>query len=318
MLSGIASSGSSRGSRIWPQLGHAGALAYGPISQPAGPSCLDVGGLRCDALPQATIEALPMMYAEAAKRAKLNGFSGVQVHAGHGFLLSQFLSPLFNRRSDKYGGSIEARTQIILDVVRQIRVEVGSDFAIGVKLNSSDQLEGGLTEDDALVAVELIGQESVDLIDISGGTYFPGAASSSDRRADGPYFVDFARRARTVTDTPLMLTGGFKTRQQAAEAVAAGHTDLVGLARAMVVNPELPSVWLGASGSSDPEFPRFATPPPGGMTAWYTMRLTDLATHTEATATRSVDDALREFEDRDTNRVDTWNQRFRSTGDSGV
>ena len=318
MLRGIASAGSSSGSRIWPQLGHAGALAYGPISRPAGPSCLDVEGLRCDALPKPAIEALPMMYAEAAERARINGFSGVQVHAGHGFLLSQFLSPLFNRRSDKYGGSIEARTQIILDVVRQIRVEVGPDFAIGVKLNSSDQLDGGLTEDDSLVAVELIGRESVDLIDISGGTYFPGAPSSSDRRADGPYFVDFARRARTVTDTPLMLTGGFKTRQQAADAVAAGHTDLAGLARAMVVDPELPSAWLGASNSSAPQFPRFATPPPGGVTAWYTMRLTDLAMHTEATVTRSVDDALREFEERDVNRVDTWNQRFRSTRDSGA
>lgn len=131
-------------------------------------------------------------------------------------------------------------------------------------------------------------------------------------------FVDFARRARTVTDTPLMLTGGFKTRQQAADAVAAGHTDLAGLARAMVVDPELPSAWLGASNSSAPQFPRFATPPPGGVTAWYTMRLTDLAMHTEATVTRSVDDALREFEERDVNRVDTWNQRFRSTRDSGA
>ena len=118
---------------------------------------------------------MPLVYARAAAHARSVGFGGVQIHAGHGFLLSQFLSPLFNRRSDDYGGSIEARCRLLLAVVREVRAEAGPGFAIAVKINSSDRLEGGLDEDDALVAVSLLGDEGVDLIDISGGTYFPGA-----------------------------------------------------------------------------------------------------------------------------------------------
>lgn len=249
LLARLADAGSSDRSHIWPQLGHAGALAHLPISRPAGPSALNLEGLQCDALTRSDVEALPAVYASAAVRARAAGFSGVEIHAGHGFLLSQFLSPLFNRRSDRYGGTIEARCRVLLDIVQQVRAGVGPEFAIGVKINSSDQLEGGLSEDDALVAISLLGSEAVDLIDISGGTYFPGAAASSDRRTSGPYFVDFARRARTVTDVPLMLTGGFKTRREAADAVSSGATDVVGLARTMVLDPDLPTRWCGLGGA---------------------------------------------------------------------
>ncbi len=314
MFQRLASGGAEGGSRIWPQLGHAGALAHAPISQPAGPSALDVEGLRCAGLSVDEIKALPRIYADAADRAKADGFTGVQVHAGHGFLLSQFLSPLFNRRSDGYGGSIEARCRIIIEIVRQVRAAVGSDFAIGLRINSSDQLEGGLTEDDSLAAIELLSNESIDLVDISGGTYFPGAPSSSDRRSSGPYFVDFARRARQVTQVPLMVTGGFKTRSDAAAAVASGAADLVGLARALVVDPELPSHWL-AHDAVDPTFPRFASNPLGGVTAWYTMRLTDIARHHERDVERSLEDAINEYDDRDDHRVSAWKRSFGRPGE---
>ena len=198
-LGRLADAGSAHGSRIWPQLGHAGALAHRPISRPAGPSACDIEGLRCDALTPSEVDALPLVYARAAAHARVVGFEGVQIHAGHGFLLSQFLSPLFNRRSDRYGGSIEARCRLLLAVVREVRAEVGPEFAIAVKINSSDRLEGGLDEEDALVAVSLLGDEGVDLIDISGGTYFPGARASSDRRSSDPYFLEFVRRAGSRT-----------------------------------------------------------------------------------------------------------------------
>jgi len=308
-LRNLAEAGSGGGAHIWPQLGHAGALAHQPISRAAGPSALNVDGLQCDGLTTADVEALPAIYAQAARHAQAVGFSGIEVHAGHGFLLSQFLSPLFNHRTDRYGGSIEARCQVILDIVRQIRAEVGPTFAIGVKINSSDQLDGGLTEDEAIVVVSLLGRQSVDLIDISGGTYFPGAASSSDRRSSGPYFLDFARRARAVTDTPLMLTGGIKTRQEAAAAVSSGATDLVGLARTMALNPRTPAVWLTADGG-DPPFPRFTSPPPGGITAWFTMLLTALGNHAEATFDLTLDDAIETYEARDAARIKTWQQAF--------
>ncbi|MEM7143264.1 MAG: NADH:flavin oxidoreductase/NADH oxidase family protein, partial [Actinomycetota bacterium] len=261
---------------LWPQLGHAGALSHGPISRPAGPSALDLNGLVCAELSPTDVADLPMRYADAATRAKADGFSGVEVHAGHGFLLSQFLSPLFNRRTDGYGGSIEARNRIVVEIVQAIRASVGPEFAIGVKINATDQLEGGLTEDDSLVAIEMLSAESVDLVDISGGTYFPGAPSSSDRVSDGPYFADFARRVRQTVTTPVMVTGGVKTRDDASDLVESGAADLVGIARALVVDPELPSRWLGPS-PADPPFPRFAASVPGGVTAWYTMRITDIA-----------------------------------------
>ena len=308
-LGRLADAGSTGGAQIWPQLGHAGALAHGPISRPAGPSALNVEGLRCDALTTSAVDALPGFYARAAAHARAVGFSGVQIHAGHGFLLSQFLSPLFNRRSDRYGGSIEARCLLPLAVVREVRAEVGSEFAIAVKINSSDQLEGGLDEDDALVAISLLGDEGVDLIDISGGTYFPGAPASSDRRSAGPYFLEFARRARTVTDTPLMVTGGFKTRREAADAVATGATDIVGLARAMALDPDVAAKWLRQDGT-DPHFPRFESPPAGGITAWFTMRLTALANGDEDTFKPSLSEAIEAYEARDADRIATWVRAF--------
>lgn len=309
LLRRLADAGSGHDAHVWPQLGHAGALAHRPISRAAGPSALNVDGLQCDELPPTVLDALAMTYARAASHAQTVGFTGVEVHAGHGFLLSQFLSPLFNQRTDRYGGSIEARCQLLLDVIRQIRAAVGPEFAIGVKVNSSDQLQGGLTEDDALVVVSLLGNEELDLIDISGGTYFPGVVSSSDRRSSGPYFLEFARRAREMVTTPLMLTGGFKTREEAAQAVSLGATDLVGLARTMVVDPEAPTKWLRPQGG-DPRFPRFASPPPGGVTAWYTMRLTALAGQTEASFDPTLDEAIAAYESRDADRIATWEQTF--------
>jgi len=309
LLRELTGAGTRHGTQLWPQLSHAGALAHRPISRPAGPSALDLDGLQCDELPVESIEALPAIYARAAKHAQSVGFSGVEVHAGHGFLLSQFLSPLFNRRTDHYGGSIENRCRILLEIIREIRAEVGTGFAIGVKINSSDQLDGGLTEEDALVVVSLLGEHGVDLIDISGGTYFPGAASSSDRRSAGPYFLDFARRARAVSDVPLMVTGGFKTRQEAADAVSSGAADVVGLARTLVLDPALPAKWLSPAGG-DPEFPRFPPPPPGGITAWFTMRLTALGEDAESTYAATVEEAVASYDSRDDARVAVWKQAF--------
>ena len=125
-----------------------------------------------------------------------------------------------------------------------MRRAVGPSFPVGIRINSTDQLEGGLTETDALEVVRLLDQTSIDLIDISGGTYFPGAKASSDGSGKGPYFLEFTRRAKGVTKVPLMATGGFKRREQAVDAVASGGVDMVGLARAMVLDPRLAEVWL--------------------------------------------------------------------------
>jgi 2,4-dienoyl-CoA reductase-like NADH-dependent reductase (Old Yellow Enzyme family) len=309
MLRALASRGTIEKAHLWPQLGHAGALAHLPISLPRGPSALDIEGLQCAGMSIDDIRDLPHMYAKTALHAKTAGFSGVLIHAGHGFLLSQFLSPLFNRRNDGYGGSIEARCRIVIEVINEVRRTVGPSFPIGIRINSTDKLEGGLTEVDALEAVRLLDQTSIDLIDVSGGTYFPGAKASSDGSGRGPYFLDFARRAKEVTKVPLMATGGFKKRAQAVDAVASGAIDMVGLARAMVLNPRLAQVWLTEAGG-DPEFPKFDSNPPGGITAWYTMRLTALGEDQEDAFTLDLPSAIRIYEDRDAQRCIKWGEKF--------
>ena len=309
MLQSLTSRAMIKGAHLWAQLGHAGALAHLPISQPKGPSALDLDGLQCAAMSTDEVQALPAMYARTALHAKAVGFSGVHIHAGHGFLLSQFLSPLFNHRNDGYGGSIEARCRIVIDVIREVRHAVGPLFPVGIRINATDLLEGGLTETEALEVVRLLDQTSVDLIDISGGTYFPGAKSSSDSSGSGPYFLDFARLAKGVTDVPLMLTGGFKRRDQAVDAIASGAVDMVGVARAMALNPQLANTWLSEEGG-DPEFPRFESPPPGGITAWYTMRLTALGEDREHQFELDLPSAIKEYEERDAKRCIRWKNKF--------
>ena len=308
-IQSLANRGVIEGAHLWPQLGHAGALSHLPISQPRGPSTLDIEGLQCAGMSIDEVQELPDMYARTALKAKTAGFSGVLIHAGHGFLLSQFLSPLFNHRNDGYGGSIEARCRIVLKVIAEVRRAVGSSFPVGIRINSTDKLEGGLTEVDALEVVRLLDHTSIDLIDISGGTYFPGAKASSDGSRRGPYFLDFARLAKEVTQVPLMATGGFKRREQAIDAVASGAVDMVGIARAMVLDPRLAETWLTEDGG-DPDFPRFESAPPGGITAWYTMRLTDLGEDRENRLTTDLPSAIRIYEERDAQRCIKWLEKF--------
>ncbi|MEM1362962.1 MAG: NADH:flavin oxidoreductase/NADH oxidase family protein [Pseudomonadota bacterium] len=304
----LSEAGATNNAHLWLQLGHAGAMAHPPISKPVGPSALALKALSCDALSMDEIAQLPEEFARTAGLAKELGFNGVQIHAAHGFLLSQFLSPLFNRRTDDHGGPIENRMRLILEVVDAVREQVGSEFPVGIKLNATDQLQGGLTEEEALDVVKALDATSIDLIDISGGTYFPGAPSASDASGKGPYFLDFAHRARRLTSKPLMLTGGFKTYEQARDALEAG-IDVIGLARALVLDPSLPNAWLAGDARS-PSFPRFQDPPEGGVTAWYTMRLTELSEGRELTGPEELPLAIRAYEERDAARTEIWNARF--------
>lgn len=309
----LARQGGENGTGLWLQLGHAGALAFAPTSSPKGPSALDLPGLRCTEMSTAEIGQLPSEFARTARLARQAGFGGVQIHAAHGFLLSQFLSPLFNKQSDEYGGTISNRARLVLLAVELCRAAVGPDFPIAVKINSSDQLEGGFDEDDALEVVAALERSSVDVIDISGGTYFPGAKSASDGTRRGPYFIEFAKRARAVTGKPLMLTGGFKTRTQAEDAVASGVVDIVGLARALVLAPSLPELWK-ANQKTEPEFPRFRDAPEGGITAWYTMRLTEIGADKETPVVGDLGQAIRNYAARDKARTAIWLRHFAKDG----
>ena len=308
LLKRLAKAGATDDAHLWLQLGHAGAMADAPISTPKGPSALDLPGLTCGVLSLDEIHALPAEFARTASLAKELGFGGVQVHAAHGFLLSQFLSPLFNKREDTYGGSLQNRMRLLLEVIEAVRKAVGPKYPVGIKLNATDQLEGGFAEEESLGVIAAVDKTAIDLIDISGGTYFPGAASSSDRAGSGPYFLEFAGSARKKTNIPLMVTGGFKTRAQAESAIVEGKADLIGLARALVVDPELPSFWLSGQ-RSNPQFPRFKNPPEGGVTAWYTMQITQNAKGETALAPDELEAAIAEYEGRDEARRRLWNSR---------
>ncbi len=305
----LARAGSIDEAHLWLQLGHAGAMADALISYPKGPSALDLQGLKCRSLSLSEIQSLPDEFARTAVLAKAFGFGGVEVHAAHGFLLSQFLSPLFNKRTDAYGGSLMHRMRLLLETLEAVRRAVGPDFPIGIKLNATDQLEGGFGQDEALAVVAALDSTSIDLIDISGGTYFPGAPSSSDRVGSGPYFLDFASRARTRTTKPLMVTGGFKTLQQAHAAIENGTADLIGLARALVIEPDLPKKWQ-AGHAPEPQFPRFDSPPEGGVTAWYTMQITQIANDGTALSPADLPDAIKDYEERDQRRRAVWTEYF--------
>ncbi|WP_193177940.1 oxidoreductase [Oricola nitratireducens] len=294
---------------IWAQLGHAGALAYAPLGRPRGPSAIDMPGLSCAQMTAGEIRDIPALFAAGAERAKAAGFTGVQIHAAHGFLLSQFLSPLFNRRTDDWGGALPRRVRLLMESIEAVRAAVGAGFPVALKMNCTDRLEGGLHEEDAAELVGLIDATSIDLVEVSGGTYFPGAKPAGGGRGGGPYFVDFARGLRSRTSKPLMATGGFKSLAQVADALESGAVDFVGLARAFVMDPDLPGKWIPGSGP-DPHFPRFAATTPGAVTAWYTMRIAMLAEGREDGFADSAEKALDRYERRDAARHESWRARF--------
>lgn len=314
-LRALASRGTANNVHLWAQLGHAGAMAHPPLAGPdgpKGPSALALPGINVEAMSSAEVEAIPDQIAQTAAMAKQVGFTGVEVHAAHGFLLSQFLSPLFNKRTDGYGGTIENRMRLLLATLEAVRGAVGAEFPIGLKLNATDQLEGGFVEEEALEVVRALDHTSVDLVDVSGGTYFPGAKSASDAASTGPYFLQFAQRARAITRKPLMATGGFKTYAMAHDAVASGAVDMVGLARPLVLDPALPSHWQSGE-NYEPQFPRFEAPQEGAVTAWYTMRLTQLAQDAESAQGYGPTDAnaaLAEYNARDAEKTKLWQAQF--------
>lgn len=305
----LAACGSENQCNLWLQLSHAGALSYPPTSTPKGPSALDLPELKCGELTQDEIQSLPAKFAQTAKLAQQAGFGGVELHAAHGFLLSQFLSPLFNKRSDEYGGSISRRMLLLLQVLKVVRAAVGANFPIAVKLNSSDQILGGLSTSDALSVISALDETDIDLIEISGGTYFPGASASSDSDGKSPYFVAFAKSARGVTTKPLMATGGFKTLGQAETAVASGAVDMVGIARAFALEPSLANLWYKEQ-MTEPVFPQFIDPPKGGVTAWYTMRLTEIGENKNLLKASDVERATKAYNVRDLERTQIWTQHF--------
>jgi 2,4-dienoyl-CoA reductase-like NADH-dependent reductase (Old Yellow Enzyme family) len=192
------------------------------------------------------IDATLDRFVVTAVRAEEAGFDGVEIHGAHGYLLSQFLSPLANRRTDKWGGSLENRARLLLEIVEAIRLHVSPAFAVAVKLNSADFQRGGFDADDARRVIAMLAPLGVDLVELSGGSYESPAMSgrpADDRTLSREaYFLDLATQLAGTSPLPLMLTGGI-SRRDTAEEVLAGGVAVVGLATAIAVTPDLPNRW---------------------------------------------------------------------------
>jgi 2,4-dienoyl-CoA reductase-like NADH-dependent reductase (Old Yellow Enzyme family) len=198
------------------------------------------------ALEVTEIEEIIERFATAAEISVRAGFDGIQLHGAHGYLISQFLSPLVNKRDDEWGGDAERRRKFVIELARATRAAVGPDKIVAIKLNSADFQRGGFSEEESLEVVRLLGEEGLDFLEISGGTYekpaMMGAASrkmSERSAAREAYFLDFAAKAKQITPMPLMITGGLRSRAAMEEALASGGMDVIGLGRPMCVDTDV-------------------------------------------------------------------------------
>ncbi|MEV0341313.1 NADH:flavin oxidoreductase/NADH oxidase family protein [Nocardia sp. NPDC050713] len=254
-----ARAGSREGAVMVMQINHPGRVAVGPLHRrPVGPSALrpQVIGYNLRkprALSISDIADLRSRYARTAELAMAAGFAGVQVHAAHGYLLSQFLSPLANQRTDQYGGSPQNRRRLLLEVVADVREAVGPNAILSVKLNSADFQHRGLEENESLDVALALESAGIDLLEISGGNYeapaMTGVVQDSTREREA-YFLRYARELRARSGMPLMLTGGIRTLDFMNEVLAQSAVDVIGLGRPFAVRPDLAAELLAGTWDS--------------------------------------------------------------------
>ena len=259
-----ASAATDQGAALWVQLNHPGKQS---------PKGLNASNLSPSAIPfredmaaffetprevtTAEIQDIIQRFGRSAAICKKAGFSGVQIHGAHGYLVSQFLSPHHNHRIDEWGGSPENRRRFVMAVYAEIRRQVGTDFPVGIKLNSADFQRGGFTEEESIATIHALEEAGVDLIEISGGTYEAPAMSGAFQQpkkattaAREAYFLEFAEKVRATVRVPLMVTGGFRTADGMNAALRSGALDIIGLARLMAIDPDAPVALLQGRDSS--------------------------------------------------------------------
>jgi 2,4-dienoyl-CoA reductase-like NADH-dependent reductase (Old Yellow Enzyme family) len=272
-LRSFAKAGTSTGNHIWAQIGHAGRQAAASVCPtPVAPSAVAVELMAWRQEPPRALredEILDIIwrFANAAAVCREAGFTGVQIHAAHGYLISQFLSPKSNIRTDAWGGSLENRARFLLEVIRATRRTVGSDFPIGVKMNSADFQKKGFTHADSMAVVELLNSENIDLLELSGGTFEraamigvgddeqlarePVRASTAAREA---YFAVYTADARKIAKMPVMATGGFRRRSSMEGALNDGTCDVVGLGRPFCLDPIIAAKLMSGDIKETPAF----------------------------------------------------------------
>lgn len=192
------------------------------------------------------IKGLIARFAESARICEKAGFAGVQIHGAHGYLVSEFLSPLHNQRTDQWGGSLENRMRFLLESVSAIRGKTSNKFILSVKLNSADFQRGGFSEDDSIKVIAALEKAGVDFVEVSGGTYEAPAMTGVKKstREREAYFLEFAEKVRQHSQMPLMVTGGFRTRAGMDNALASNACDFIGIARPLAVEPDCPNTLI--------------------------------------------------------------------------
>ncbi|GBF50841.1 oxidoreductase, FAD/FMN dependent [Leptospira ryugenii] len=255
------------GSKIWMQINHPGRQVLRKLGGEVwAPSAIpvDLGklshlmGVPREMAKEEILETIER-FGITAMLAEKAGFDGVEIHAAHGYLISQFLSPLVNRRTDEYGGSLENRAKFLIEVIRSIRKKVSTSFTIGVKLNSADFQKGGFSFEDALQVIAWIEKEGIHFIELSGGSYeapaMQGESKDGSTLAREAYFLEFAKQVQPKCKVPVMVTGGIK-RKEVAEEVLKNGIPMIGIATALAINPHLAKDWRSGINDKEKNLPK--------------------------------------------------------------
>ena len=235
-------------SRVAVELSHAGILTHEKLTGQAPMVVSPVQEFSQSPGKELSVEDIQKIagaFAEAARRAKEAGFDAVQIHAAHGFLMNQFLSPAFNKRTDAYGGSIENRARALLETLRAIRAAVGSEFPVLVKLNSEDFIDGGLTLADSVLVGQMLQEEGIDAIEVSGGTVVTGdhCRKDIDSEEKEAYWREPAKAFKKKLDMPLILVGGVRSFSLAEQLVDDGYADYISMSRPFIRESDLVNRW---------------------------------------------------------------------------
>jgi len=250
-----AQAATQNNTQCWVQLNHPGKQApKGLNNETVSPSAIpfkkDMQAFfpTPRALTEKEIYDLIQRFANAADIIKKAGFTGVQIHGAHGYLISQFLSPHHNIRTDQWGGNAENRRRFVLEIYKSIREKVGANFSVSIKLNSADFMRGGFTEEESLDLIRALSDAGMDLIEISGGTYeapvMTGVRMKASTQQREAYFIDFAEKARKVCKAPLAVTGGFRSAEGMSQAISSNAVDFIGIARLLAIEPDAPNKLL--------------------------------------------------------------------------
>ncbi len=240
--------------KVWMQINHPGRQVFkkmgGKVLSPSNVA-LDMGKHSAmftapKPMNEDEIQDVIQRFTITAQRAEQAGFDGVEIHAAHGYLLAQFLSPLTNKRNDKWGGCLENRARLLIDIVKSVKALCGEEFAIAVKLNSADFQRGGFDIEDAEQVVKMLDELKIDLVELSGGSYeapaMQGRTADNRTLAREAYFLEFASKIAENVSLPIMTTGGVR-RYDVAKQVVDSAVELVGMASALALTPDLPNKW---------------------------------------------------------------------------